>query len=151
MLREKFLAAAIAVSTFGVVTGAIVGVGLATADRAHAQAAVGSLAGDWTGGYISANGADVNTFDIKLRQSGTAITGTIIEVNVFGDTAKAMFLTSRLVGTVQGGEVRFVKTYDGSGGASHSVTYQGRLDATGRRVRGSYNAEGATGAFEMVR
>lgn len=151
MLREKFLALAIAIGTFGVVTGGIVGVGLATAEPADAQIVVQNLTGDWTGGYISADVADVNTFDIKMSQRGTALTGTITETNKFGDTGQALFLTSTLTGTFVGGEVKFVKTYDGSGGASHAVTYQGRMDRTGRRVRGTFNAEGNTGTFEMVR
>ena len=152
MTRDKVLALAIAVATFGVVTGAITGVGLATADTARAQpAAVASLAGDWKGGYISSGGADVNSFDVKLKQTGANITGTITETNAFGDTSQAMFLTSTFTGTVRAGAVNFTKTYDGSGGASHSVIYQGRLDATGRRVRGTFNAAGNTGVFEMVR
>ncbi len=151
MLRDKFLALAIAIGTFGVVSGGIVGIGLATAEPADAQVMAQNLTGDWTGGYISSVGADVNTFDIKLQQRGQALTGTITETNAFGDTGQALFLTSNLAGTFVGGEVKFVKTYDGSGGASHAVRYQGRMDSTGRRVRGTFNAEGNTGTFEMVR
>ena len=40
-MRETFLAAAIAMITFAVVAGGIVGVGLATADPARAQVAAG--------------------------------------------------------------------------------------------------------------
>ncbi len=54
--------------------------------------------------------------------------------------ARALFLTSRLSGTVRGPEVRFVKTCDGSGVVSHSVEHRGTLDANGRRVRGSFTA-----------
>ena len=149
-MREKILAAAIAIVTFGVVSGSIVGFGLATANPAHAAAAA-ILAGDWKGAYVAADGAGANTFDARLKQNGAVLTGTVTEPNTFGDRARAMFLTSTLAGTVRGDDVRFVKTYDGSGGVSHAVTYQGRLDATGRRVRGDYSVNGATGSFEMVR
>ena len=40
-MRQTFLAAAIAVITFAVVTGGIVGVGLATVDPARAEVATG--------------------------------------------------------------------------------------------------------------
>lgn len=109
------------------------------------------LTGDWTGGYLSSDGTDVNTFDVKLTQEGARISGTITEVNAFGDVSKALFLTSTFVGQRRGMDVSFTKTYDGSGGASHSVSYTGRLEPNGRRIRGNYNADGATGTFEMVR
>jgi hypothetical protein len=110
-----------------------------------------SLAGEWTGGYISADGADVNAFDVKLSQAGSTLAGTIYEANSFGDPQKALFLTSTLTGSVQNDVVTFTKTYDGSGGVSHSVSYTGRLEPNGRRIRGAFNAAGATGTFEMVR
>lgn len=116
-----------------------------------AAAQAPSLSGAWTGGYISADGADVNTFDINMSQAGAALSGTITEVNKFGDPSRALFLTSTLTGRIQGAEVSFTKTYDGSGGVSHSVRYRGRLEPGGRRVRGSYDAQGVTGSFEMVR
>jgi hypothetical protein len=142
-MRKMMMAAALAVATMG---------GAAALVATHAEAQVGTgLAGDWQGGYISSDGADVNTFNVKLAQAGGAISGTIYEVNAFGDTSRALFLTSTFNGTVSGRQVRFTKTYDGSGGASHSVTYSGTLEANNRRVRGTYNASGATGTFEMVR
>ena len=152
MMREKFLALAIAVGTFGVVTGGIVGVGLVTAEPAGAQSVISqNLSGDWTGGYISSDHSDVNTFNVKLRQQAQALAGTVNEPNVFGDQSQALFLTSTVTGDVRGDAVQFVKTYDGSAGVSHSVRYQGKLDHTGRRIRGTYTLEGGSGTFEMVR
>ena len=155
-MRERLLTAAIAVAIFGVVTGGIVGIGLAvTPAEARAEApraaAVQKLAGDWTGVYVSADGRDTTNFTLKLHQSGASLAGTIVEPNTFGDRAKALFLTSNLTGAVRGDEVRFVKTYDGSGGVSHAVTYVGRVDATGRHVRGDYEVVGAKGMFEIAR
>lgn len=150
VIRAHLQSIAVAFATFSVVTGGIVGVGLMTAEPVEAQLSAG-LAGQWTGGYISSDGADVNTFDVKLKQSGPALTGTITEVNTFGDRTRALFLTSTLVGNLRGRNVSFTKTYDGAGGASHSVEYNGELDASGRRIRGEYNAEGVGGVFEMVR
>jgi hypothetical protein len=109
------------------------------------------LTGTWQGGYIAATSDDANRFDVKLTQQGTTLTGTMTELNAISDPAQAMFLTSTLAGSIEGRTVRFVKTYDGSGGVSHSVTYRGALDPNGRRIRGAFDAGGATGDFEMVR
>lgn len=116
-----------------------------------AAAQQGNLSGAWKGGYVGQDGADANIFDVTLRQNGTALSGAIVEINAIGNADEALFLTSTLTGSVANGAVSFVKTYDGSGGVSHSVSYTGQLDATGRRIRGVYNAGGATGQFEMVR
>lgn len=131
------------------ITAAAAAIVLFASPAALAQQA--NLAGDWTGGYISADGADVNTFDIKMVQAGEYLSGTIVEVNTFGDTSKALFLTSTLKGTIKGAQVAFVKTYDGAGGVTHSVSYRGVLSSDGRRVRGTFDAGGPAGAFEMVR
>jgi hypothetical protein len=110
------------------------------------------LTGNWTGGYVAAAGSDANTFEMKLKSAGATFTGTATEVNTFGDVQKALFLTSMIQGTIKAdGSVSFVKTYDGSGGVGHSVSYNGKLDATGRRIRGKFQADGADGVFEMVR
>lgn len=144
-MRKMMMAAALAVATLAAAGGAAL-----VSSEVQAQVGTG-LAGDWQGGYISSDGSDVNTFDVKLSQAGRSISGTIHEVNAFGDASRALFLTSTFAGTVDGRAVRFTKTYDGSGGASHSVSYSGTLEPNNRRIRGTYDASGATGTFEMVR
>lgn len=129
--------------------GASMGVVAATTPVAMAQQS--GIAGEWRGGYISSDRSDVNQFELTFQQAGTALSGTATEVNIFADTSRALFLTSTLSGTVSGNTITFTKRYDGSGGVSHAVTYRGTLEANGRRVRGTYSAEGATGTFEMVR
>jgi hypothetical protein len=145
-MRAQILAVVLAAT----VSTAAGGASLLAGGAAFAQAAP-SLSGEWKGGYISSDGSDVNTFDVRLRQAGAALSGTVIEVNKFADPSKALFLTSTVAGSVRGADIEFIKTYDGSGGAAHSLRYVGRLEAGGRRIRGTYAAEGATGAFEMVR
>jgi hypothetical protein len=123
----------------------------AAAPLAQAQSAA-DLAGPWRGGYISSNGADVNEFAVKLAQAGTTLSGTVTETNAFGDVRSALFLTSTVSGSLNGRTVNLVKTYDGSGGVSHSVRYTGQISPNGRRIAGTYDAgAGATGVFEMVR
>lgn len=144
-MRKMMMAAALAVAT-------VAGAGAVTFYAATAQAqASTNLSGDWAGGYISSDRSDINTFEVKLTQAGGALLGTIYEVNKFGDASRALFLTSTVTGSVSGGRVRLTKTYDGSGGVSHVVTYDGVVESSGRRIRGNYSADGATGTFEMVR
>ena len=75
-----------------------------------------NLTGDWTGGYVGQDGADANTFNVKLRQSGTAITGTITELNAIGDAEQVLFLTSTFQGRVNGGAVGVRGLFQGFGG-----------------------------------
>lgn len=125
----------------------------AAAISAPAFAADKDLTGDWTGGYVATAATnDANTFNMKLKSTGNVFTGTATETNLFGDSSKALFLTSLIQGTIKAdGTVTFVKTYDGSADVSHSVSYTGKMDATGRRIRGKYKADAAEGIFEMVR
>lgn len=143
-MRELILAAALAVTAIGGRAGG-------PAPEPAAQQLV-SLSGDWSGGYVGDSGADANRFEARLVQRGRALDGTMFETNTFGDTGAALFLTSDLSGAVSGADVRFTKTYDGSGGVSHSVEYSGRVDSSGRRITGTFVlAEGGGGRFEMVR
>lgn len=130
----------------GIFVAAIVA--FATGAVAQAQ----DLTGRWVGGYISDDGADINTFEFQIESTGRVFAGTGTEVNAFGDASQALYLTSTVSGRINAtGRVTFTKTYDGSGGVSHSVTYSGQLEPGGRRIRGSFDAGGATGQFEMVR
>jgi hypothetical protein len=47
--------------------------------------------------------------------------------------------------------VRFVKTYDGSGGQTHSVTYVGVLDVNAGRIRGTWSLAQLRGVFSLDR
>lgn len=142
-MRKMLMAAAVACA-------GLMGAAMLQAPPAVAQSSV-SLSGDWSGGYVSSDRTDINTFQVKLTQAGGSVLGTMYEVNTFGDVSRALFLTSTVNGSVSGGQVRLTKTYDGSGGVSHMVSYVGVIESSGRRIRGTYDADGATGAFEMVR
>lgn len=131
------------------IAAAFVTVAVAAPPVALAQS--GSLSGSWSGGYISSDGADVNTFNVTLNQNARSLTGSIVETNTFGDLSTALFLTSNLSGSINGRTVQFVKTYDGAGGVSHSISYTGTL-VSSRRIRGTFDAGGGVGGtFEMVR
>jgi hypothetical protein len=123
---------------------------LTVAAPALAQSA-SNLTGRWEGGYVGANLQDANTLVVNLVQSGATLTGGMVEVNTIGDASRNLFLTSTIQGTVASGEVVFVKKYDGSGGISHTVRYSGKVSRDGRRIQGTYSADGATGQFEFAR
>lgn len=122
----------------------------AAAGTALAQSA-SNLTGRWDGGYVSTNGEDINTLTVNLVQSGTRLTGGMVEVNTIGDFKQNLFLTSTIEGTVSGNNVVFVKKYDGTGGVYHSVRYSGTVSANGRTIKGTFDASGSTGTFEFAR
>ncbi len=78
------------------------------------------------------------------------LAGSIVEDNGFGEQGSP-FLLSTLTGETRGGAISFTKTYDGTGGVSHSVTYTGEVLSDGRRIVGSWSVEGMTGQFELAR
>lgn len=121
---------------------------------AHAQAGV-SLSGDWRGAFTYAAGAgQAAEFALHLQESGGRLTGTTTELNTFG-AADAIFLLASVTGDRAGDSVHFVKTYDGTGGQTHSIVYSGRILPGGRRIVGTWSGVGslntASGQFEMVR
>ncbi len=114
-----------------------------------ALAQSGNLSGRWQGVY--ANGGQNVPFELTLEQVGQQIMGTTTEPNTFG-TPDAAFLLGAVHGEVRNGRVSFTKTYDGTGGQSHSVNYAGDVAPNGRRIVGRWTlAGGASGGFEMVR
>lgn len=116
------------------------------------QAQLGSsLSGVWRGVYSGGGGATTE-FEISISDIGGALTGTTIERNAFG-SRDAMFLLATVSGRRAGDRINFVKTYDGTGGISHSVTYEGRILPGGRRIVGTWTIGGSSqrGQFEMVR
>lgn len=123
---------------------------LAVAAPALAQSAA-NLTGRWEGGYIGATVEDANTLTVNLVQNGAQLSGGMVEVNTIGDSTRNLFLTSTITGTVSNGNVVFVKQYDGTGGVSHAVRYSGKVSPNGRTIKGTYNADGASGQFEFAR
>ena len=90
-------------------------------------AAAGNVPTAWDGAYEYGNGQDPVPFRIDVTVSGTSIQGTIVEVQTFGDDIIDGRLGARIWGTIDGSSVRFTKVYDGTGGVSHSVAYNGTL------------------------
>jgi hypothetical protein len=110
------------------------------------------ISGQWQGVFDYDRGDEwPATFDATLHPgAGNAFQGSIVELNTFSDEPYA-FLLSNVTGRVNGSTVQFTKSYVASGAVTHSVTYQGTLDSSGRRITGTWATGGAKGIFEMAR
>jgi hypothetical protein len=106
------------------------------------------LSGQWQGAFF-ASGA-VTPFNATIVDENGRIIGSISEFNGFGDPGVA-FLLSDIAGNVRGNRVTFEKTYNGVGGQTHTVVYSGTISRDGRRITGTWNLDGASDRFEMVR
>lgn len=112
---------------------------VALAVRASERGAQSAFTGKWRGQYRyppGSNQAPVN-FDMDLTFSQGTVSGFIVEPATFGNqTSKNLYAT--FAGTVNGNTVEWKKTYDGTGGVSHSVIYRGDLDRDRRTITGRW-------------
>jgi hypothetical protein len=90
-------------------------------------AAAANLPSEWAGAYGYEDGRQAVPFFITLASNGNIITGHIDEVQTFGVKSADDKLGAKIVGSLNGHQVVFTKTYDGKGGQTHSVTYKGTL------------------------
>ncbi len=109
------------------------------------------ISGVWSGVVQYTNvDAPPFTFSVTLTKAGASFSGRMSEPNTFGDT-DADELFSNIWGAVGvDRSVNFTKTYEGTGGQTHSVQYYGSLDAAGQ-ISGTWEVSGATGTFSMQR
>jgi hypothetical protein len=129
------------------VAGAALLPALAAAQGAEA------LAGTWEGTYryVASTGQRDVPFRLEMNVRGTSVTGRMSEPNTFGENP-APNLFANVIGIIEGRRLRVIKTYDGTGGASHSVYYEGTLDGTGRSIEGTWTiSDRWTGGFRMTR
>lgn len=127
----------------------VIGLALGLALIGAAGAWADDLSGVWQGVYWGGDN-QATAFQTTLRDTpGPAIEGSTVEINNFGDQ-QAPFLLATLSGEVQGDQITFTKSYDGTGSVSHAVTYRGRL-VSDRRIVGTWSIGKTSGAFEMAR
>lgn len=81
----------------------------------------------WKGSYGYIDGRAPVPFTLTLTTKGKEISGRIIEPATFGDGSSDK-LIANIGGTSSVYEVVFTKTYDGTGGQTHSVSYRGAFD-----------------------
>lgn len=92
----------------------------------------------WSGRYDYQDGKPGAPFTLTINSSGSNFSGGTSEPATFGDGSSST-LTANVAGSVNGNQVSFVKTYDGSGGQHHSIQYNGTLSADGRSISGRWN------------
>jgi hypothetical protein len=108
------------------------------------------LTGRWAGRYYYEDGRDSVPFEINMYANDHNLKGTISETNTFGDQ-NSVALFADLRGTISNNNLQFSKTYDGTGGQTHSIDYIGRLDDDKMSAKGRWHLAPASGRFEIYR
>lgn len=108
------------------------------------------LTGTWTGRYYYPDGRPGVSFQIEFHESNGQLSGRTTEPNTFGD-ASISYLHAYITGVRNGQNVNFIKTYDGTGGQNHSVSYSGSLSSDGSRISGRWTIDQLSGQFEASR
>lgn len=110
-----------------------------------------NLTGVWHGLYSYPAYREPVYFVATLIHSGTALSGTIHESEK-GVNGTPLTLYASVWGAMAGTAVDFTKTYDGSGGWSHSVEYSGHLNGDATEIEGAWSFPSAwSGRFLMIR
>lgn len=111
-----------------------------------------SLSGAWSGAYRYPGDVGPETvFNVQIEEVGSAFTGALQEPNLL-HPGRAPVVTAEIEGVRNGAQVSFAKFYDGSGGMSHAVQYDGTADAALERIEGRWTIPGVwSGTFFMLR
>jgi hypothetical protein len=129
---------------FGIAAAIVLGLTGAAFAQARAP-----LSGLWVGYYSYDGQGAIVQFQAKLAGAGASFAGATIEPNTFG-TSDVLFLTANVTGSADAaGKVSFIKTYDGTGGQTHSVQYAGTFEPGGACVSGTWRLDAASGPFRM--
>jgi len=104
-----------------------------------------AIATRWSGIYYYGDGRS-NSFTLDLQVSGSSISGRTSEPATFGDGSSST-LYANIFGSVSGSSISFTKTYDGTGGVSHSVQYAGAISADGASMSGTWRIANDSGSF----
>ncbi len=109
-----------------------------------------SLTGVWQGVYAYPQGDSV-PFLATLIESGPFVTGSTQESCAAGPGLR-ISATALIDGTRGGSRVEFRKTYDGSAGWDHMVSYDGAINPDGSEIEGAWRlSDGTHGRFLMRR
>lgn len=127
------------------------------AAEAATQAPAADLTGAWAG-YYAQNGVQV-PFEMEVRSDmangasqARGFVGQSGEPNSFALTSTAQYLYAEISGEARAdGAISFSKTYNGAGGVTHSVTYEGRVENGGQTIIGTWSLPGGGGDFRMDR
>ena len=110
-----------------------------------------SLTGVWNGLYTYPRHLEPVSFVAVLVDSGMSFSGTTHEPHVSNDVPGGM-LYGMIDGRREGAAVTFTKTYDGTGGWTHSVWYEGSVNGEATEIEGRWTVPGIwSGKFLMIR
>jgi hypothetical protein len=110
-----------------------------------------SLTGVWHGLYQYAAFREPVYFVATLIDAGSFISGTTHESEI-DEAGAPLTLFAAIEGSKAGAAVAFTKTYDGSGGWDHAVTYDGVLNSDRTEIEGAWRiGVQAQGRFLMIR
>lgn len=102
----------------------------------------------WQGQYAYPDGREPVVFIMTLDSAGDgSFTGDSEEPATFGNGSSPT-LTATLDGATRGPLIRFTKTYDGSGGQTHSVEYEGKISNDGNSINGAWHLGSYGGTFQ---
>lgn len=121
--------------------------------KAAEEMVLAALDGMWQGVYSGGQNPRPVNFVMTLQVHGNSCRGRIEEPNTFGHPSAARLYANvecRLV-AVRPQRLVFRKTYDGTGGQSHSVDYDGEISVDGRSVTGSWRIGTLSGPFSLAR
>lgn len=112
-----------------------------------------NLAGTWRGtySYVFTDAAPVE-FTVTIKADGDWLSGRISEPNTFGDKTSDKLFADIKGAVFEDGRIVLVKKYDGTGGVSHFVQYEGYLDQRQGTIRGKWLIRpNWWGTFRMVK
>ena len=109
-----------------------------------------SLTGLWNGLFSYPHLFEPTSFVAILIEQGARFSGTTREPCIRGPALGGL-LYATIEGHREGAGVSFIKTYDGTGGWTHSVTYEGLLNGDATEIEGRWKTSGWSGKFLMLR
>ena len=111
-----------------------------------------SLSGAWSGAYRYLGDIGPETvFNVRIEEVGGAFTGAVQEPNVL-KRGSGSIVTAEIEGVRTAQTIAFTKFYNGSGGMSHAVRYEGEANAALTRIDGRWTIpRGVSGTFFMER
>jgi hypothetical protein len=108
------------------------------------------LGGAWNGQYFYPGEPEAVTFVALLIDTGGRFSGSIHEYECI-ISERRILLYATVDGRHEGSQVSFLKTYDGTGGWTHTVGYDGSLNADATEIAGRWYINGIRGRFVMIR
>ena len=102
----------------------------------------------WQGAYHYPNAPSVQFVFFVTGATSANFEGVIVENNTLGNP-NAPLLYGNVYGQVNRDGISFDKTYDGTGGVTHTVRYVGTLGQGYDNFNGTWTTGGASGNFEM--